>query len=432
MDGGPSNLRSCTRCCNACVGSCTSTLLRIPKLVLAFSPSTHALYDFPAQGDAAAPRPLVAGPWAAAWEGPHSRRVGAPVPQTWAMGIPLAGQASMPSIGALQGLGNPKAGVHGGALPPWPPAAAAAAQRMPDLAQGPKPYPHALLPGLAVAPLRRAASGASLLSATSSDASTGELGGSSGEDEPSLAGLTLGVHEGRPRSVPASPSSVLTGPYRRAAAAAAALDARKPSDGRAADATPASTYIAAGKPERPGGHSRSASAGSADGLSVVGGMAGRAGGAAGAVGSGLGLPPAQAAAVAPRGLGPLSALPLASAPPPAAVQNPRQGLEGPLAGPAVGWAPVPYPAVFEPAAGKAGMELMASRLADAGSPEPALAEQQADPVVGTVLGMPEVLAPMHAPAVHRRRPTLRRRLLRLLLAHRPRSGGHHHRREGRP
>ena len=376
-------------------------------------------------------RSLVAGPWAAAWEGPHSRRVGAPVPQTWAMGIPLAGQASMPSIGAAQGLGNTKAGAHGGALPPWPPAAAAAAQRMPDLAQAPKPYPLAPLPGLAVAPLRRAASGASLLSATSSDASTGELGGSSCEDEPSLAGLSLGSYEGRPRSVPASPSSVLMGPYRRAAAAAAALDAPKPSDGRAADLTSASTNIATGKPERARGHSRSASAGSADGLSVVGGMAGRAGGAAGKVGSGLGLPPAQAAAAAPRGLGPLSALPLASAPPATAVQNPIQGLEGSPAGLAGGWAPVPYPAVFEPSAGKAGMELMASCLADAGRPEPALAVQQADPVVLTVLCMPEVPAPVPAPAMHRRRPTLRRRLLRLLLAHRPRSGGHHHRREGR-
>ena len=385
-----------------------------------------------AQADAAAGRPLVAGPWAAAWEGPHGRRAGAPAPQTWAMGIPLAGQASMPSLGGVQGLGTPRPSAHGGALPPWPPAAAAAAQRMPDPAQAPKPYPPSSLPGMAVAPLRRAASGASLLSATSSDASSGELGASSGEDELSLAGLSLGLHEslGRPRSVPASPSSVLTGPYRRAAAAAAALDAPKPSHGRAADGAPAAA-TPGGKPERAGAHSRSASASSSDSMSVVGCMAGRAGGAAGQVGSGLGLPPAQAAAAAAKGLGPLSALPLASTPkPPAAGQNPRQWLEGPSAGPAGGWAPLPYPAVFEPGAGKAGAA--AGCLADSRSREPTFAMLQTAPLDGLVPVVPEVLVPMPMPAVQRRRPTLRRRLLRLLLAHRPRSGGHHHRREGRP
>lgn len=400
------------------------------------------------QADAGPNRPLVAGPWAAAWEGPHGRRAGAgaPAPQTWAMGVPLAGQASMPSFVVHA---NPYPSSHGGALPSWPPPAAPAAPplnpyptsypsskvptRAPDAAcAAPLPLPplpgmaSAPLPGVMVAPLRRMASGGSLLSTTSSDASSGELGASSGEDEPVLAPF------GGKRSVPASPSSVLVGPYRRAAASAAALDAPKLSGGRVCDPTFHPTLHPtvypslfqaplAKKAGGGGGHSRSASGGSTSSVDVVGEMAGRAGCAAGDVGAGLGLPPAEAAAAAAKGLGPLSALPSAPA---HGAPNPSAGAQslrcaagkwaGALPGDQVVAAPLPQ-AQAAPGGVKPGVQT-ASCLADASSRcDLAFAAPPAPPTVA----LPEL------PHRHKRRPTLRRRLLRLLFSsHRPRPGGH--------
>ncbi|KAK9822454.1 hypothetical protein WJX81_002497 [Elliptochloris bilobata] len=95
------------------------------------------------------------------------------------------------------------------------------------------------------------------------------------------------------------------------------------------------------------------------------------------------------------------------------------------AAPAKDWAPVPYPAVYAPAAAKAGVAT-ASCLANASSRFepmfaglPAAAGADEAPLAPAPLLAP-LLAPVPAP--HRRRPTLRRRLLRLLFTHRPRSG----------